>query len=794
MIKFDNRTFFGGGSRAALAIGISVLSCAQGMAQSEPARQDQQAAKAQESSENLGDIVVTATRQGVRLGRVPASIAAYDTRQMDKQGVKSIADISRLSPGLNLTAPGASPNDVTGSKTTIAIRGIASTEGAATTGIYINDTPIQVRATGNISSTAYPQIFDIERVEVLRGPQGTLFGAGAEGGAVRFIVPTPSLTETSIYSRSELAATEHGAASYEGGVAIGTPLIQDKLGIRVSGWYRHDGGWIDRVDIPSGNIVDRNVNSVNSWTLRGALAWQPISNLTLTLSAFHQDRRSDNPPLMFRDISDLDAGEYRSGRVLNQPLHDRFTLPALDIKYELGGGISLTSNTSFFIRDQTFDGDYTNYVGAVVLGNPFPIVSPQFSPVHIEDKQRSFTQEVRIQSNPDDTFSWLIGGFYGNFRQSALQINADTTLESALIARYGVGAVGVFGTPYLPGSVVFQSNATTRDRQVAGFGQAGYEILSGLKLTAGVRVARNVFNSLEDKRGPFVGRNPVETAGTQKETPITPRFGLSYQPDSNNLFYVSAAKGFRTGGVNTAAPNFCNAELQSLGISGDSSTYKSDSLWSYEAGTKNRILDGHLTIAASVFHIKWKDIQQRLQLTSCGVGITANLGKASSNGFDLSLQARPSDRFTAGFSIGYADAKLDDNIFGTGTTVFARKGQKIGGPPITVTMSGQYDVDLFDQKDGYFRVDTQFVSESPTLTQGVVGADPTIKRISDSYYQVSMRAGVLIGKIDASIFVDNLLGQTPILGTSRDTARSPLYYISSLRPRTFGMTLSYRYN
>ena len=130
----------------------------------------------------------------------------------------------------------------------ISIRGVNSAAGDATTGIYIDDTPIQLRTLGFGSDNALPYVFDLERVEVLRGPQGTLFGAGSEGGTVRFITPKPSLTDLQIYGKTELSFTQDGAPSYEGGLAVGAPIVDDKLGFRISGWWRHDGGWIDHLD------------------------------------------------------------------------------------------------------------------------------------------------------------------------------------------------------------------------------------------------------------------------------------------------------------------------------------------------------------------------------------------------------------------------------------------------------------------------------------------------------------------------------------------------------------------
>jgi len=235
------------------------------------------AAVAQSSGDDvLQEVVVTATKQAEPLSKVPISIAAFTAETMDRQGVRSIQDIASLTPGLTFSRDTFGG----GTDTSISIRGVRSDSGAATTGIYIDDVPIQIRSNVQTSfGSSFPQVFDLERIEVLRGPQGTLFGAGAQGGAVRFITPTPSLTDSSLYARTEIGSTEHGDISYEGGAAVGVPLVDNVLGLRASAWYRREGGFVDRdpanTGAPSGQSFD-DVNSSNS-----------------TAAEFNQSRSSD---------------------------------------------------------------------------------------------------------------------------------------------------------------------------------------------------------------------------------------------------------------------------------------------------------------------------------------------------------------------------------------------------------------------------------------------------------------------------------------------------------------------
>lgn len=231
-----------------------------------------------DAADSLDEIIVTATRQSVVLSKVPLSVTAYTQETLDLQGVRNVDDIARLTPGVALERSAR----YNSSQSNITVRGIRSTSGVPTTGIYIDDTPVQIRmGTSQSASNPYPRIFDLDRVEVLRGPQGTLFGAGAVGGAVRFLTPEPSLSERSLYARGEYSLVDSGDANFEAGVAAGGPIVDGKLGIRASAWRRDEGGWVDRLNY-DGSMADDNANHGDATVMRLALAWQPIEKLRIT--------------------------------------------------------------------------------------------------------------------------------------------------------------------------------------------------------------------------------------------------------------------------------------------------------------------------------------------------------------------------------------------------------------------------------------------------------------------------------------------------------------------------------
>src|SRR5258708_7927585 len=230
----------------------------------------------------LEEIVVTATRREESINKVPISVTAFNQDMIDQRGIKDFQDVVRFTPGVSIDTSGTNA---------ISIRGISSSGGAGTTGIYIDETPIQMRALGFNPDDTLPKTFDLDRVEVLRGPQRTLFDAGSEGGTVRYIMNQPSVTKDSTYARSEVSFTRYGDPSYEAGIAHGGPIVNDVLGYRASVWYRYDGGWIDRIDPTTPGVVHRRANHASTLAARFALLVQPTEGVKITPSFSYQNAR-----------------------------------------------------------------------------------------------------------------------------------------------------------------------------------------------------------------------------------------------------------------------------------------------------------------------------------------------------------------------------------------------------------------------------------------------------------------------------------------------------------------------
>ena len=749
-------------------------------------------AQAAEAPADADDIIVTASRRDEQLSHVPASIAALSQAKMDSQGVRDVNDIARLTPGLNFRRE----SRFSGSNTNIAIRGIQSTDGAATTGIYIDDVPIQSRAVGFSSANTYPKIFDLQRVEVLRGPQGTLFGAGAEGGAVRFITPQPGYDRYSGYARAEVAFTENGDPTYEAGAAVGGPIVRDVLAFRASAWFRRDGGWVDRVDANTGTVT-ADANSENSLAFKAAIGWRPVEGLTITPSVYYQNVKIDDTSGYWEALTDRGDTRFRNGYVQAQPQRDRYVLPSLGVDWDFGG-VTLISTTSWFDRNQRETRDYTNFDAELVSpGHPYPTLPGQVATGFFGDKQHNFTQEVRLQSNGSGPFHFVIGGFYSNERQSSYQRNRDEFMDTLIRNAFNnaFGIEGFFGTGYLPDFYIYDSITRSRTRQLAGFGQVDFKPTDTLTLTAGVRVAHVKVDHAQYAIGPFAG-GMIDTSGSAKETPVTPKFGISWQVTPDNLVYASVAKGFRAGGAQTRVPALCEPDVRGLGYDQSPTSYDSDSVWSYEVGTKGGFLGGALTVDASAFYIKWKNIQTSLYLPTCGSSFIANAGQATSKGFDLALQGRPSDGLTLGLVMGYTHATYDEDVHGgSGLLIFGKGDYVYRGPKLSFTLSGQYDFQLGGtsaDRDGFVRFDYSYGQRGPRNNPDAFGYDPVITN-GDETNIINARAGIRRDGAELSLFVNNLTNSHPELARYRLFPGSPLITNATVRPRTIGLTATYRY-
>jgi iron complex outermembrane receptor protein len=728
------------------------------------------------------EVMVTAQRRAQNIMDVPLSVASYSPEQLEQQGIRAIDDIARLTPSLKFSrTSGVSGNN--GSD--ISIRGIASDVGSATTAIYIDDTPIQIRSIGYFGGNTYPLVFDLERIEVLRGPQGTLFGAGAEGGAVRFLTPSPSFQEASLYARTEVASVRNGGMTYEAGVAGGGP-VGDTVAIRGAVWYRHDGGYIDRYDPTFTTRLDEDINQADSYSGKLALAWRPGDALTVTPSLYYQKVESDGRPQFWETRSDARDEEYVTGVFNEEPSNDKFLLPALKVEYDFGG-VDLISNTSWFHRERSQVLDYSTFLSTLRSGNPFGTYANKDAANALAAQtleQRNLVQEVRLQSaGPDQRLEWSTGVFYSRAKQDSTNLSGSGRIPGVISSGF---------PQYLGRYNLFDAIEAT-DEQYAGFASADYKLTPRLTATAGVRIARNEFEFGEVRDGPVNGGRRTFDRAEQSDTSVTPRIAASFRLDDENMLYGSVAKGFRPGGAQAPVdPSFCAADLATLGLTRSPRDYDSDSLWSYELGSKNRLFGGALMLDANAYYVRWKDIQQSIRLPRCSFAFISNLGTASGAGVDVSMVVKPLESLQFGASVGYNETEYDEAIRGGNGLLLKDEGDRIGGAKWTGTLFGMGETSLGASADGYVRVDYTVQSSGIPQNPNTFGFDPGLTQLPKTD-ALSLRVGVKFSSVDISLFGNNLTGSHDALSRAHDALGSPLYYAETYQPRTIGMTATFQY-
>lgn len=736
------------------------------------------------------EIVVTARKSSERVQDVPISITAMSADGLRDRGASDIQDVLR-------TVPGLSNSGAERGLSRYNIRGLYTGASSPTTGIYLDDISLVTIAT-TFAGAFDPVFFDMQRIEVLKGPQGTLYGGSAMGGAIKYVSATPDLDDFGFDGAVGLSATAHGSPSYNGEAVVNVPIVAGKLALRTGLSYRRDGGY---VDAEPGDVVtiarsstpqplytplrrpslttrsDKNINFSDTWAARASIEWQPDESWSIRPQIFHQYyEQADNSHFF------LGREGFVSSFRIKQPSTDEATIYSLNIDKDLGG-VQLTSLTAQFDRHFTFVRDYSYFVSSLFGQTPgldaleplvYPLVGYNFS----DSRTSTFSQEVRLASNnPDARFKWTIGGYYSNQDDRLVQ-----TLDEP-------GTELVFGT-----SQLFFGDTFTNTKQYALFGEASFEVVPNLEVTAGVRVfeIKQVVDAIND--GPLFGPRAEVVGRKSKENGVNPKFGLSYKLTADNLLFASAAKGFRPGGPNRYPinPVTCGVALAEVGLTEAPESFESDSLWTYEVGTKNQFGDGRATINASAYLTQWDDIQQSISL-SCGFGFSTNVGKAEVKGFELEGRFE----LARGFEIGGTAAYTDTEITETAVGIAGLEGDAIPlVPKWAATAYAGFSAEMGSGWDLRLRGEYQYQGKAlydfnDTVTVIYPGAVPgpaiaNPGEFQESFEVVNLSAGIGKGGTSVRLYANNLFDVRPILDvdyvTGSDRART-------IRPRTIGIEL-----
>jgi outer membrane receptor protein involved in Fe transport len=754
--------FLAGTCVACVAVPVAAQGTGAVPTQQQP--QQQQTPSGQEETGNQ-NIVITATKRPQVLLDVPQSVTVISGATLEAQHASSFEDYLKLVPGLQLdqSRPGEGR---------LILRGVNTGGVASTVSVYVDETPFG-SSSGLVNGAVLAgdfDTFDVNRIEVLRGPQGTLYGASSLSGVLRFVTNAPSTDGLELRARAGVESVSDGGMGYSGDAVANVPLGR-AAAIRVSGNFRKDAGFIDSIG-SGGSDHASNINDDRSYGGRGSLLFRPSDAVSLRLTAIAQNIEAEAPSIIEADPVTL------------RPLHglsqSQFVPQFSDLHYRIYNGTgtfdlgfaNLTSSTSYETEKQHERIDFTFALSPLIqaiFGVPNEFIEPQ------DTNLKKFTQELRLSSQTH-LLDWLIGAYY--------------THEKGLIAQQLLAVEPGTVTPIAGLPVLAVATIDSKYKELAGFADATIHFTPQFDLELGGRYSHNKQSALQATSGPLAGGGVLPVAHSS-ENVFTYSVAPKFKPNADTTIYARVAKGFRPGGPNVLPPG-APAELQ---------TYHSDSIVSYEAGVKAETADHRFSIDASAFHIDWKNIQ--LFAIISGFGVNANGSSAKSDGFEFTAAARPLPGLDLTLNGAYTNARLTGD---TPDTVGGRKGDQL---PFTPKLSGALNGDYHWQFGTHTRAHVgaslrHLSGQTATYDIDFVNAFGRQRHIR-SYNVVDLFAGVDFGRFDLEAYVKNLgnshgvtsvTGLT-VFGPSPDTG-FPLFPGGAIgtgiiRPRTIGATLGFNF-
>jgi iron complex outermembrane recepter protein len=762
------------------------------------------AAQQQQSSQagQLEEIIVTAEKRESTIETTSISITAVSGDDIVNRGFTDLASLMQTVPGVSIRTSGPG-------MTEFEMRGVASNGGnSPTVGFYFDDTPLTAAAATNEGKIVIsPDLYDLNRVEVLRGPQGTLYGSGSMGGTIKVVpnAPNPELFEAS--AEAKFADTDHGGFDHGENAMVNLPFWGGKAALRIVGSYSDDAGWIDRVVIapgqfplPTGLVTTptasyytvrgnvlaapiatdyHDVNDVEKSTVRVAAVLKPIEGLTITPSYFYQKLSSGGLPYI-----DSTPGTDAFYQPFDTPerYHDEFRLEALSIKYRTDA-FEISSATAYWSRHEPLVQDTAESWTTALLADGIGITGygpggGNLGKSYAEENNESHqtTEELRVSSVGDTRLKWLIGYFYSDFISPWNIIFPSQSGAS----NPNIGTDNLFSY-YTPFKILQQSV----------FGEATFNITEPFSITVGARRYHYDAPVYLDQYG---GLTPTVVAATTPSAQgVTPKATLSYQFDKDLLVYATAAKGFRPGGgtgpVPTEGPESCEKQLQleynSHGgyVSGPIA-FNSDWVWSYELGEKWRSSDNRFSVNAAGYFESWIGVQQVNPL-SCGYVYTANAGNAHVYGGEFEVNAVVVHDLQATANLSYShstlvSSNLVDSPFSAGAAI-----QQV--PKWSGTVGLSYRHDIAEQLALTARAESTYVGSRTDATFYINNLP--------SYDLTNVRAGVDGGRWSAVLFINNVADKRALLNNITQDANNlgDLNRVAVSQPRTAGIDLNYKF-
>lgn len=689
----------------------------------------------------LGEMVVTAQKRSERILDVPVSITAVDGARLVDDGATQLTDYAAYVPGMYVDSNG------TPGQSTISLRGIGPMGSSATVGMYIDDAPIGSSGIYNSTSVLSFDLmpYDVKRIEVLRGPQGTLYGANSIGGQLNYVTVAPALDEFEGKVGVEaLDVQEASDTNLNYGARISFPLVKDSLGVSLSYARRELPAYI--------NNIQTGEEDINEGTQEGArlgVLWQPSERTSISLSALRQEVESDGNALLMEDTNGVPIGDGLSTNLfLDEPYSSKLDLYSASLNFGIGD-LTLTSVTSYSTAEFSVMQDATRFFGTL-LGGVLSDLLNTFD-------QEKLTQEIRLISPESDRFEWLVGGFYTDEDNEVGQLlSAYDPTTGALVP--GLNPTAVVSLP-------------NEYREYAAFANATYKFTDTFHLTAGLRYARNDQDFRQVSFGVVVP--PADDPGESDEDVVTYSLSPEWHVSDNSMVYARIASGYRPGGPNVLIP-------------GVPPTVDSDSMVSYEIGMKSVAAGGNVQFEAAAFFMDWEDIQLSVVFPS-GLGGLANAGTAESKGVEGSMTWLAGDNFTVGINAAYTNGKLTED-----TDTGGQDGDRLPRTPEwSGALSADYVIDSGNDLSWKFGGLVRYVGDR--LSDPSSEADSVV---ADAYTTLDLNAAVTIrDRFTIRAYARNATDEDGDISRENSIANSgpagspvPQFIeVTPLQPRTVGL-------
>lgn len=644
----------------------------------------------------IEEVIVTAQRREQALQDVPIAISAFTEDTLQHLGADGFAGYSNLVPGLSFQDRGPGQNR-------FALRGISApvSTSAATVGIYIDDLPVS-----SLLSTPDLSLFDVHSVEVLRGPQGTLYGEGSLGGTIKVMTNRPDLTKFDAAGQAGFGKISSGGNVSDASGMVNLPISSGVAAVRIVAYSRQNDGWIDNVNPAA---AKKNANSTKTDGSRLALRLQPTNELDVQLTGTFQKQR---------------LGGFNTENVL---------LPAGQQNHIAGEGRTDNSNIGSLAVNYKFSGSTLTYIGSTLdrsvdelrdIGGGLSQVTNQ--------KFKTSTNELRLASNGSGKWNWVAGFFSKDSK------NKENVVTAAL------GGL----SPWVTDISI---------KQTAVFGDVSYQITPTLEASVGTRWNKETQSLVNTNQGVVALGFPSLAGANTSDKGSAPRVNLAWRPDDDHMHYASVAKGFRSGGVNRYAglPTLLNAlfGLPPGTFPAGLPTFSPDTVVNYEVGTKNAFSGGRLVVNLAAFYVDWKKIQSVTTFVPAGFGIF-NGGKAHTKGVEAEVTWKPTDRLTLGATGSLQQAQFDDPILGT---TIQKNDRLFNTPRETLNLSADYEFPVAGLKKAFVRGDVNYMGD-------IVEIDKS--RFLPAYSVGNLRAGARWDKWELAAYINNVANKRAELGYS----------------------------